>query len=405
MHQSFKNILEKNDGAGPGFDLLRLALALLILASHAAPLGGTRGFGAEAIQALLHLIGYGHIPTHELGASVAIIPNNNQAMLNYETRGLMQPFVRSHVPMFFALSGFLVAGSAFRTKRIFPFLALRFFRIFPALCVEVVLSAIVIGAVFSTLPLHDYYSSRGFLTYFGNIIGVVQMELPGVIFSNGNVALNANLWTLPSEFHSYFILAFLIATGFIFNRKVLSILFVIMTIALFIANTIFNYYHTPVNGDVVVYYFFVGVIFFLWKEHIPYRLYLFIPCLIVTYILMFSARTIFIYPILLTYITVFIGLTNFPKIRLLQSGDYSYGIYLYGFPITQVLVEIFPALRQNFFGLFASAVFCTGFFAFLSWHLVEKRFLRLRKYFSIQSAKIAEDLHPETLAITDSGKI
>jgi peptidoglycan/LPS O-acetylase OafA/YrhL len=75
---------------------------------------------------------------------------------------------------------------------VLPFLGLRFFRIFPALCVEVALSAIVIGALFTSLPLSEYFSSTGFFVYFGNILGIVQMHLPGVTFG-GNDVVNANL--------------------------------------------------------------------------------------------------------------------------------------------------------------------------------------------------------------------
>jgi peptidoglycan/LPS O-acetylase OafA/YrhL len=46
-------------------------------------------------------------------------------------------------------------------------------------------------------------------------------------------------------------------------------------------------------------------------------------------------------------------------------------------------------------GLSIAGVSTTVLFAFLSWHLIEKRFLRLRKRFSPASAKIATELHPE----------
>ena len=59
-----------------------------------------------------------------------------------------------------------------------------------------------------------------------------------------------------------------------------------------------------------------------------------------------------------------------------------------------MLVASVPSLQNNLFGLLFSSIACTAMFAFMSWHLVEKRFLRLRKYFSPQSAKIAEVLHP-----------
>jgi peptidoglycan/LPS O-acetylase OafA/YrhL len=55
--------------------------------------------------------------------------------------------------MFFALSGFLVAGSPERSKTLLTFLGLRAIRIYPALGVEVVLSALLIGTAVTTLPL------------------------------------------------------------------------------------------------------------------------------------------------------------------------------------------------------------------------------------------------------------
>ena len=390
--KTFGKILEEHDGAGPGFDLLRLSLAIAILMSHVVAVGETRGFFPELMQMFLHLLG--HAQSHASGASaVATADQVNSLRIPFG-----RPFAVSHVPMFFALSGFLVAGSALRTKRLFPFLALRFFRIFPALCVEVVLSAVVIGGIFSTLPFEKYYSSQGFLTYFGNIVGIVQMELPGVLFSSGDpVAVNANLWTLPSEFHSYLALALLMVTGIAFKRGIFTSLFVVVTAALLVSNIFFDYNAKPfiLAGDINVYYFYVGAIFYVWRDRIPYAFWLFIPCVVCTYLLMFSTHAVYLVPIMLTYVTVFLGLTAFPTNRLLRSGDYSYGIYLYGFPITQVLASSFPALRHNYLGLVFSAILGTSLFAMLSWHLIEKRFLRLRKYFSPKSAKIAEELHPE----------
>jgi peptidoglycan/LPS O-acetylase OafA/YrhL len=400
--RTFDQILNEHDGAGPGFDLLRLALALAILASHCSGITGDRGILGEIALGFQHLFAHGGV----IAPHDAISNGGNAAnvIINQPT-GWGQPVARSHVPMFFALSGFLVTGSAYRTKRVLPFLALRFFRIFPALCVEVALSAIIIGGIFTTLPLSDYYSSSGFFTYFGNIIGLVHMFLPGVHFAKDSV-VNANLWTLPSEFHCYLILAALILIGAVFNRTLMTGLFIFTTFALVIANVFFGFdanERGPLTGDVLVYCFYVGLIAYLWRDQIPYNVWLFLGATVVTYPLMFSDRTIYIYPILLGYMTVFIGLTNFPKSKLLQSGDYSYGIYLYGFPITQVLVTAVPALRTNIFVLIAAAFVCTGLFAFLSWHLVEKRFLRLRRFFSARSAKIAEELHPDIGGQTKDG--
>ncbi len=72
------------------------------------------------------------------------------------------PFILLLVPMFFALSGFLVAGSLARTKTVVSFLGLRAIRILPALAVETLLSAFLLGAIFTALPLREYFTSSGF---------------------------------------------------------------------------------------------------------------------------------------------------------------------------------------------------------------------------------------------------
>jgi peptidoglycan/LPS O-acetylase OafA/YrhL len=393
MNRTFGKILDTNKGVGPGFDLLRLGLALTIMASHCSSMSGTRGFLSAILQELLNLVWPGHLSLPQSGtAAVAALGNASTAI-----SGLGRPYTLSHVPMFFALSGFLVMGSAFRTKAIAPFLALRVLRIAPALVVEVGLSAIVLGAIFTTLPLAEYYTSSGFFAYFLNIIGFVHLYLPGVSF-NGEPTVNANLWTLPAEFWCYFFAAITISTGLLFKRTLFTWIFGVASVGLLIANTFFGYQDTMavLPGPVNVYYFFVGAIFYMWRHEIPYSFWIFVPAVILTYFLMLFTRTVYLYPFLLTYITVFIGLSRFPRSRLLQSGDYSYGIYLYGFPMSQMLVGSLPALQHNLFGLLAASIACTMVFSVVSWHLVEKRFLWLRKYFSPKSAQIAKELHPST---------
>ncbi|WP_375428187.1 acyltransferase family protein [uncultured Sphingomonas sp.] len=404
MRKTFGQILEENKGAGPGFDALRLALALAILLAHLASVGGTRGVFAEFWNLLASL--YSASPPDVVlngqatTLSVVVGAEHTGAAppAGLAQPGVTMPLVLTHVPMFFALSGFLVSGSAFRTKKVGPFLALRFFRIFPALCVEVVLSAVLIGAFFTSLPLMMYFQDSLFWSYLGNILGIVQMELPGVIFSGSGDkhALNANLWTLPSEFYSYAVLAILMISTIVFNRYIYTIIFALVSIILLIIDLTTSYNPEVLSGSTNIYYFFVGVTFYQWRNHIPYNYALFVLSAVASYFLITKPYGVYLAPLFVAYVAMFIGLSRIPKSKILQSGDYSYGIYLYGFPISQALVQIFPALRNNFFGLAVPAILLTGLFSYFSWHLVEKKFLKLKKRFSASSAKITETLHPGT---------
>ncbi len=172
---------------------------------------------------------------------------------------------------------------------------------------------------------------------------------PGVFTNNTTNVVNSNLWTLPWEFQCYVVMSFMIVTGILYHRKTLALLFGAATIVLIYASFVYEFQVVPaqVAGPTLVYYFVAGMLMFLWRDKIVFHEVLFLIAVAICYVLMMSPKMVFIYPILLTYMTVFIGLFPFPRFSLLKSGDYSYGIYLYGFPVTQALVAGFAALHQN----------------------------------------------------------
>jgi peptidoglycan/LPS O-acetylase OafA/YrhL len=105
--------------------------------------------------------------------------------------------------MFFALSGFLIAGSADRLN-LRNFLINRGLRIVPALAVEIIISALLIGPVFTTYPLPTYFKDAVFWHYFTNIFGWIQYQLPGVFLDHSSSGvINQSLWTVPFEVDCY----------------------------------------------------------------------------------------------------------------------------------------------------------------------------------------------------------
>jgi len=399
---TFKTILDDNGGAGMGFDILRLALAILILLVHSSWIVGTSGVTTSILNFIFH-IG----PEPISGLAQATVDHRVTTGVNpndHHLTGLGRPITLSYLPMFFALSGFLVTGSALRTGRLIPFLGLRVLRLLPALLVEVTLSAIILGATFTQLPLSQYYSSPIFWSYFWNIVGDVHLFLPEVFTDNNTNVVNSNLWTLPWELQCYMVMSVMIVTGAILYRNALVILFGIVTVVFICESFVNDFQVVPaqVEGPTLVYYFVAGVLMFLWRDKIVFHGGLFLAFAVLCYILMMSPKTVFIYPVLLTYITVFIGLFPFPRFSLIKSGDYSYGIYLYGFPVTQAVfaVSLLMGFSQhgNLAVIAPLGVLATAAFAALSWHGVEKHCLKFKRYLSPKSSKLDARLHPSASA-------
>jgi peptidoglycan/LPS O-acetylase OafA/YrhL len=368
--------LKRNRGIGPGFHMLRHLLALVILAHHCRVAIFHEDPGVYSKGAALTAGAVSHLTTGQLAIE------------------LLRPLLFALVGMFFALSGFLVVGSAIRNTSIKAFFANRALRILPALSVEVMLSALVLGPLVTSLPAASYFADEQFFRYFGNIVGHVSFTLPGVFLTNPwQGMVNANLWTLPPEFYCYFFMLLAMATGTIANHKRATI-GIICVLAIAVLLALYDPIRFSVREDsthftswYIVVMFFYGVLFYINARYIPLHPALFLISAAGYYVLTIFDQLGPISGVFLTYCTVYIGMTAFPVFDRLVKLDLSYGIYLYGFPITQATIFVLSPYMAGFpwpvryLIVLPLVAALTVLFSTISWIYIEKPALRLRKYF------------------------
>lgn len=325
-----------------GFDYLRLALAASIICLHSANVV----FGVDRAMEVL-----GHI---RIGCAMVLA-------------------------LFFALSGFLVTASLLRCKSLISFLGLRVLRIVPALAVETTLSAIIIGPIFTALPLAQYFADPKFYAYFHNIIGDIHYELPGVFLHNPvPLAVNAQLWTVPYELWCYVILALLAVTTICFNR-VLYLAFLVFAQIGFAWHDIYysDVHYLHLRPPLLVFCFLAGVGFYLWRDKVPFNRTAFLLALTLCAAGMTTRCTDALIVGPAAYVACYLGLMNPRRSWIVSSGDYSYGMYLYGVVVQQSVAALGPPVQHWYLNILISLPIAFGV-AFVSWHLVEKHALRLR---------------------------
>jgi len=295
--------------------------------------------------------------------------------------GPLGPLCFAIVPAFFALSGFLVAGSLQRNDMP-SFLTLRAIRIFPALCVEVVLSALILGSLFTALPLSQYFASPGLHAYFLNILGDVHFFLPGVFENLPSPRwVNVQLWTVPFELQCYIGLC-LLALARLHKRPFLYMAVAIAASLAAFAHGIISHHIYPGHGrppgNFLILSFLFGVGLYNLRDRIPFSWAGFAIAVVLSYVFLSYGPTIYLAILPISYGTVFLGLCDPPRTSIILGADYSYGMYLYGFPIQQSIAFLFPGTRIWFVNL-AISLIVTACFAAFSWHFIEKPILARKK--------------------------
>ena len=344
--------LAARDGIGPGFDHLRVGLSLAILFWHS--------FG----------ISYGIAWTR-----------------SDPTVAMLRPLLAMMLPMFFALSGFLVMGSALRINDLRTFITFRVLRILPALAAEISLSALILGPLVTVLPLSAYFADPRFFEYFGSLIGRVKYVLPGLFVNTPTPeVVNGALWTVGPEITCYIVMALLILTTVYRSGRgiaLFSLAFVLVCVASDSVLPPEMFEILPTKALVLA--FLASGLIYHYRDRVPYSLPLAIGAgagavVLIALAQMGGPLLVLMYPavLLAAYLTVFIGLTDLPPLPFFHRGDYSYGIYIFGFPIQQSIAHFLPAYQKWWvnFGLTLPIVLV---FAVASWHLIEKPVLKLRK--------------------------
>ena len=92
-----------------------------------------------------------------------------------------------------------------------------------------------------------------------------------------------------------------------------------------------------------------------------------------------NQTAIYLLPFPVAYLTAYLGLQTPKKLPVIFTGDYSYGIYLYAFPIQQAVRYLMPGDQNWYTNFLISLVFVSVFAAF-SWHCIEKPMLTLKRY-------------------------
>jgi peptidoglycan/LPS O-acetylase OafA/YrhL len=337
-------------GFTAGFDYLRIALALGVMAIH------------------------GYVLTY---------PELRAEFWTGWTRALATPVL----PMFFALSGFLVTGSLAKSPTIAGFMTNRAVRLVPALAVEVLLSALVLGPLVTSVPLAEYFTAPTFWRYFANIAGWVHFELPGVFTGPENYGqpgiVNRSLWTVPYELECYLALLVLALTGLV-KRRYLFLGITLATIlfgswsALQVAGWPLRVPATPVDGRALVVAFLVGCCIKLFSDKIRLSWFRFVIALAAGVVLLRYYNTQYLALIPTAYGTVFLGMLDPPRNRFILAGDFSYGVYLFAFPIQQTYFYLFPDARHFGLHMLFSVPLAIAYAQF-SWWCVEKPALGRRK--------------------------
>ena len=277
------------------------------------------------------------------------------------------------VDVFFVISGFLVTRSLDFRRSGSEFVAARILRIFPGLLVNLLFVAFVLGPMLSTLAFSDYFRDLKTLRFVLHNLQMLalpypEVTLPGVAIANGS------LWTLPVEVCCYVVL---VGVWVAWNRLgARSWLDVLVMLAALLVTAIAVWRYSQSAGFNLAWMFVSGAVFYWARSRIRLKVswaVMFLALLLVAALdrRAFQVVLLFACP----YLVFCAAYLPSGKVRLANRfGDYSYGTYIYGFPIQVAVFATLPAASVwQHVGL---SIGITLLLAILSWHVVESPALK-----------------------------
>lgn len=293
------------------------------------------------------------------------------------------------VKIFFFLSGLVVTNSLLSKRCLMQFALARIWRIWPALLAVLLVSVFVIGPVVTSASMKEYWSAAETSRYLlGNALMNIKFALPGAFEGHSNTAVNGSLWSLPYEVGAYCLLAAAFALG-LQRRPMLALLVtaLICVDPLLPQRLLFSWRASDAGIDSLAPCFAVGALMALYKQHIRIG---WMPVL--GFAILYSVFRKTPYAHYLFYGTLFFGIlcvcsqTWMTRWRL--KADISYGVYLWGWPVQQLLVHFYPEMGLQLHRVLAIALACV--LGTLSWYWLEKPSIAVgRRLYEWCSRKLA----------------
>ena len=130
----------------------------------------------------------------------------------------------------------------------------------------------------------------------------------------------------------------------------------------------------------LVAYFLSGMTLFLFRDKIPFSYKLALLSALAIVVLSFFHLSELAMPICGSYLILYFAYS--PQVKLhnfAKYGDFSYGLYIYAFPVQQLIIHVYKDGKGlNPYTLAILSFFVTLALSALSWHLIEKPFLSLK---------------------------
>ena len=283
------------------------------------------------------------------------ITNNGVDYLGRITNGQID-FGGVAVSVFFFYGGFLVCKSLMRINNGKEYFKNRVLRIIPSLVLVVFLSVFILGPCFTRFSLIEYFTDFRTYKYLLNSAFILVHQLPGVFYYNSyNDTVNGSLWTLPIEFLCY-ILCYLMYKLKLLETKRIPIVIVFAVVFYILFYKLLTPYPLLRAALRPAFLFLTGICSYVYKDKIPIKkkvaVIMGIICILSVTIGVLNICIFFTF----TYCLLFWGFGTKRKLNDFGTKyEISYGIYLVGWPIQQILCDITNNNITQFFNFLIAA--------------------------------------------------
>lgn len=330
-----------------------------------------------------------------LFAYLVIVSHSPELVYNSPSRELLHMLTGSvtfgmlAVDGFFLISGYLIYQSYENSKSFSSYIMKRILRIFPGFIVASFLSIILVVSIANGWQLLVELNPYEWIKIALKTLVLSTPHVDGLVLNASRQIINGSVWTIRYEFICYLLIPLIAFVGF--NKKNILLIalafisvhiyFILYNIEFIVRNaaffSLFQFFRMTTA-------FLVGVCFYKYRQIIVWNFNYTVFCCLALIALRFITTTFFeLGLIILGGYLMFNFAFNFKNKTIQQIGsntDISYGVYLYAWPIQILIIHHFNSV--NPWLLSAITITLASIAGYLSWTLVEKPFMNIKKRLS-----------------------